>query len=204
MDNRPEDGDHESRSPLADLYRLGTTYRWQVVHLTKTQTVAEHSYFVTLLFMKFAEVCEVDAIDVLVGLEYALLHDADEAWSGDVPGPLKKFMAIDLPVDKMMGDWASKINKGTLPSLVKDLVKLADIVEAYKYLHKYGDNHHSTFVKDKYELMIEEKLRDLPRQLIIYHNLAEDDVRPIETQIQLVMQIASFTDGKETYIDDYM
>lgn len=204
MDNRPEDRNHESRSPLTDLYRLGTTYRWQVVHLSKQQTVAEHSYFVALLFMKFAQVCELEYWEALLGLEYALLHDADEAWSGDIPGPLKKFMATDLPIDKMMGEWEGRASKKGMPPLILHLVKLADIVEACKYLTKFGNNNHSQFVRNKYVDMIDEKFREIPRALVVHYDMDEDDLRPLKTCDELKAAIGEFVHGKETYIDDYM
>jgi hypothetical protein len=194
-----------SREPLADLYRLGTTYRWQVVHLSKKQTVAEHSYFTTVLFMRFAEICFLNNLSKWKGLEYALLHDADEAWSGDIPGPLKAFMDVDLPLDRMLRDWAPKADKATVPGLVAALVKLADLVEAAKYLHKYGDNDHAIHVYTKYRKRIDEFLDEVVYDQYGQYHLPDSGVPTARVTIKALWDcILEFIDGKETYIDDYM
>lgn len=208
MDSGPEDGDNASRSPLVDLYRLGTTYRWQVVHLSKEQTVAEHSFFVAMLFMKFAEICRLNPEAMRQGLQYSLLHDADEAWSGDIAGPVKHFLQADaLPVDKMMGNWAWRVDKKGVPPLAYHLVKLADLVEAAKFLTKYGTNLHAKTVLAKYDELIMGYLGDTLAQLLVIHNGwdKDDNAQGIEDlQMELDLEILAFIDGKETYIDDYL
>jgi 5'-deoxynucleotidase YfbR-like HD superfamily hydrolase len=173
---------------------MGTTYRWQVVHLSKRQTVAEHSYFVTLLFLRFAEICELRGDVISSGLKYALLHDADEAWTGDIPGPIKRFMSDKPPIDQMMGNWASKVDKDRFSPVILALVKLADLVEAQKCLIKYGGNTHSEFVSGKYKELINQKLEGLT----VFGRATPEQV------VRLASEIEVFLHGEETFIDDYL
>lgn len=145
MGNQPEDRDLEARNPINDLYRLAETDRWHLVHMNRKQSVAEHSFFVALLAMRVAA-----AIGAPVGraVQYALLHDGDEAWMGDTASPVKVYLdQSKFPIDKMMGD----MHIWNVAPIVRSIVKICDDVEAIKFLRKYGDSEHATQVRGKLE-----------------------------------------------------
>jgi len=146
MEDRSTDGYHVPRSPIVDLYRLGSTYRWQVVHTSKEQSVAEHSHMVALLVLRF---CQILGLPPLAYITYALLHDSEEAWIGDIATPAKRMMdQSHLPIKKMLGVFHTYLHLDD-QRLVKPLVKLADDVEAMKFLSTYAPTKHGAQVYDR-------------------------------------------------------
>jgi 5'-deoxynucleotidase len=74
-----------------ELRTLSVVPRWTVIRTLGKDTVAAHSFYVALY---------ADEIAAFIGwkgnkhllLKYALFHDAEESLTGDVPGPVKKFI----------------------------------------------------------------------------------------------------------------
>lgn len=192
MDDKREDGDHESypnrgRNPINDLYRLRDVQRWQIVNVGAKENVAEHSYFVTLLAMRIAL-----AIGAPVGptVRYALLHDAEEAWIGDIPSPVKQYVDQSMvPIQEMMGDMLHPVD-----GLVQGVVKLADIATDIKFLIVHGkDTRHVSNVQNG----LSDRLWEYAGNLI--------DVYPAFRWDDGLSEIKNWLDNKdETFIDDYI
>lgn len=72
-----------------DLRTLSFVPRWVITRNIKTQSVAEHSFFVAVYAGQLAEYLgfEGDMADLY---HAALWHDAEESFTGDVPGPAKR------------------------------------------------------------------------------------------------------------------
>lgn len=72
--------------------------RWSIARVIKTQSNAEHHYYVTLY---------ADQIATLIGwkgsrsllLQYCLRHDAPEEIGGDTPGPFKRGTGIETGIE---------------------------------------------------------------------------------------------------------
>ncbi len=188
MENRPEDGDHEARNPIADLYRLAEIKRWHIVSMNQKQSVAEHSYFVTLLAMRFS-----NAIGAPVGrtVQYALLHDAEEAWTGDIPSPVKQYVDKGkVPIKEMMGDMAEDMVPHS--PIVQHIVKICDMAESMKYLARHGNSHHTIQVKD-----------DLAHRLDVFLGNVINDYPNFDWDAGL-KELNEFYHNEETHIDDYI
>jgi putative hydrolase of HD superfamily len=73
--------------PLADLPRTG----WLLRGVRPCESIADHSYGVALVTMLLVDAlrAEGEAVDGEKALRMALVHDAPEARTGDVPMPVK-------------------------------------------------------------------------------------------------------------------
>jgi len=188
MENQRENGDNVPRNPLNDLYRLGEIERWHIVRMNKPQSVAEHSYFVTLLAMRLATVIGVPVGKVV---HYALLHDAEEAWTGDIPSPVKRLVDKQgIPIKEMMGDMYIEHPE----VLIEYVVKLADIAEALKYLKVHGSNtKHTQMIAETQKAQLIEKIKSCRSTWPKFNwSLGE-------------FELFNFIEGHdETHIDDYL
>ena len=97
--------------------------RWSIVDMAKDQSVAEHSYNVTILSMAIGEIAKRYGLSFDYGalLEEALLHDMDEALTGDIPSTITK-------------------ENIEFESAEQTIIKIADRVEALLHIHRYGRN----------------------------------------------------------------
>lgn len=91
------------------------------------QSVAEHSYFVALLAWS---VCMFTGEDQATILRHALLHDATEAITGDVPFLVRRSFNMELL------DRAAAAELGIPPDVPLAEVRLADAIELKMYLEE--------------------------------------------------------------------
>lgn len=63
---------------------LISLYRWNGLRLIKNESVAQHSWLVTLFAKLICEGLGVESLLKLIILEDCLLHDGDEIWDHDV------------------------------------------------------------------------------------------------------------------------
>ena len=112
--------------------RLSAVTRWGIIRTLQKQTVADHSYRVTLLAEKVAR----DWFglntpnDLYSVLRYALDHDKIEAVSGDFPSIIK-----DVVNEKELERRYADVIHITSPSdMAKNCVKIADRIEAIIFL----------------------------------------------------------------------
>lgn len=124
---------------LPDLLRAGQVKRWHVLPIPP-QTVAEHSYNVAIIarYIVHEVYPEKDASGKRLAkkcVEYALLHDAAEIITSDIPSP----------IGHLIGDAIRQVKERIRIGLglfkedaeVKFIVKIADIVDAMIYLQRY-------------------------------------------------------------------
>lgn len=108
------------------LRRLTIVPRWPTTDTTRKQNVGEHSYNVAVICAwlfehneRIYKNCQRDFL-----LMYALLHDEIEAITGDIAAPSKQSMVFD-----------GHLSIGYEPDLlVKKVVKLADMCDAYLFI----------------------------------------------------------------------
>lgn len=189
MEDRPEHRNNESRAPLVDLRRLGTTKRWSVVHVTREQTVAEHSYMVAMLALRLAEALKLPPETKLKVLTYAMLHDADEAWTGDIASPAKCYMTEEFPSYEWMGAWSHHLQAG---ERTRGLVKVADLATDVVFLRHFSGGRHALIVLDQLRESLHICIRNLQYS---EPELPWDDFNVV---------IDDYMGGEETYIDDYI
>lgn len=116
--------------------RLSDVPRWGIVRTIQKQSVDQHSFrvalMVTRLAVEFFGVAADDYETLYKLSRYAMLHDQDESFSGDMPSPAK--FAIDEVA--LAEKFASRVlETPELPDNLKVIVKIADIVEAIIFMH---------------------------------------------------------------------
>jgi hypothetical protein len=127
---------------LTDALALSIIPRWTIVDTSRPQTVSDHVYRVTVIAIHLSR--ELD-IKVLAGDWIKILfHDADECKTGDIPKPAKRGLIFD---DDLKCGWAKKIDPPN--GEVTTLLEIADMIEAYTHLAKYGVGQHATCVEKK-------------------------------------------------------
>ena len=110
-----EGTDIESRLQfLREAERLKDTLRSAFTTSGRTESVADHTWRLTLLAMTFAD--QIPDIDHLRLLKICVLHDLGEAIDGDVPAPLQDALAPKS--DKERHDFLSLV--APLPGRVRD------------------------------------------------------------------------------------
>lgn len=130
---------------LADCSRTQHVKRWHIVDMKKEQSVAEHSFMVALISREILRLADEKAAApksdhihyndfIQETLEYSLTHDLAEVITGDIPSPVKA--RLGNAVDWLEGDIDPK--KPAVTPFVKNVVKLADYIEAAHHLKKYG------------------------------------------------------------------
>lgn len=108
-------------SNLINLLKLSHVPRWAVIDTIKSQSVADHTFRMMAIGTEFIT-CQNTGVNLGEFLELALIHDADEAKTGDIPTPCKN----------------KKVPRvGDLPPTML-VLKIADIVEAIGFIERYG------------------------------------------------------------------
>lgn len=151
-----DDGDLTLTNALTDLAYV---HRWTIVPTARPQSVAEHSFAVAALVARLGQALHLrtQAIATLVYL--ALLHDAEEAITGDIPGNLKIKIAAGSSEAQAEAQAIQAIALRAIPALAPlrrelradaadddgcdgaflgSLVHLADLWEAKRFITLYG------------------------------------------------------------------
>lgn len=137
---------------LHDIQAMSHVKRWHSSSTRRPQNLAEHSFNVAMLGLKLGSLLHhgIEDEDRLQLLELALVHDISETQFGDVPSPTKWHLrdAHGLNYDAVM-DQAFWVQRGAehAPSaeavpLVRDLIHIADVLEAALFILAEGNNHH--------------------------------------------------------------
>lgn len=122
---------------LSEHLRLMQVKRYPINFTNRDQSVAEHSYGVLLIAMAL-----VDGEDTSLGADtilYAIMHDMNEIYTGDIPSGFKRRLKTEHPgiEAKLDGQFAAPSEE------VKAIVKLADYLESIHYLREYGGSRFS-------------------------------------------------------------
>ena len=134
---------------LADFHRAQYVERWHILRTSRRQSVAEHSYMVAMIADELAEAMGLDdPIIRMQILQWALLHDLSEVVLGDVVTFTKRAAkeAFDAMEEKI--DPVGAAYKRGLPDIVLGVVKLADYIDAIKYLSEERQTLQISKVKD--------------------------------------------------------
>jgi 5'-deoxynucleotidase YfbR-like HD superfamily hydrolase len=121
-----------------DVLRNTHVTRWHIVDFVKNQSVAEHSFNVALLAGFLAQKKGLPWQEVMIS---ALYHDLGEALTGDMPTVLKEAINYSDPVEHRMKYLGAPIKESN-PEY-KEVIKLADLVDAVYFLKKYGIGIHA-------------------------------------------------------------
>lgn len=131
-----------SDSRLLDLLNLCHVPRWAVVPMARPQSVAEHCYRVAAIAYELAKTFDNRLPFTQSVVAYALIHDAPEAETGDIPGHFKRRMGLGLRNDlsykgKEQCPW---MLKEAPVGIVEQVVHVADQVETISWFILYDDS----------------------------------------------------------------
>lgn len=136
----------ETSLTLPDIYRSQHVKRWHIVHTSRQQTVAEHSYMVTMISMVLVEKMEENmeepfgAQEKMDIMKWSLMHDLPEVIMGDAVSPVKRLAKEEFDkIEKQVDPGLKRYEKG-LSDKIKTVVKIADLIDALKYLKTEGMN----------------------------------------------------------------
>ena len=117
--------------PIQDQLEAQYAKRWVIIHTDKEQSVAEHSYNVALLTRELCRMVEANPGVALEAIEYAMMHDLYEVYTGDIPKNAKSM--IEGKTGYKMPDIVAKPSKE-----IVSLVKICDIIETASFIYFHG------------------------------------------------------------------
>lgn len=110
-------------SPLQMLLNLSNVPRWVICPRYKEQSVAEHCFNVAVIADHIASQVDPEPYEFrYTVIAAALVHDMDEALTGDMPSSLKRGLA----------------GEATPTAKVAAIVKVADLMEARRWWGLWG------------------------------------------------------------------
>ena len=130
-----------------DVMRMMVIKRWGIISMTRTQSVAEHSYNVAMMALNIYNNSRNLDVSVEWILVLALTHDLPEIHTGDIPMSLKTD-EIKQAVKEYENAACPKLSMFKQQSKEIELliVKAADIMEAITYCRRYSDDPRSNEV----------------------------------------------------------
>lgn len=111
---------------------LADVKRWAIVRTIRSQSVAEHSYYVALMMKPLLEHHGYDdPVMIMNAVQYALIHDRDEVLSGDIATPAKRRMTPGAfnALNEEFG-----LNVPEPDPVIKKAAKVLDLLEAAMFL----------------------------------------------------------------------
>lgn len=130
---------------IQDILLASNVKRWGIVSTIRVQSVAEHAFNVTMIARAIAK--QVDIEDDCNIIKYALDHDLDEIFTGDIPTPAKE--RLGLKTDYNGNSYARCSTEEAM------IVKLADVIDALQFLidNQVGRHAHQVadYLMDKYD-----------------------------------------------------
>lgn len=132
---------------LQDILRAGTIKRWHIVNVAREQTLAEHQYNVAILTQELSRRCGHAPAVGLRLLALALVHDAGECKTGDIPTPAKKLMRKELgqSLDEVLNRFDVEPTD-SLPTEYKQVLKCADYLDSMLFLGENQVGRHAAAV----------------------------------------------------------
>ena len=123
--------------PIDKLMDCHHVKRWTLVGTTETSTVASHSFNVAMIALAIRKhMFNTAHIDKGQLAFYALMHDVDEAETGDIPTPTKTALrAKGVEPNDLFETQGSIPNP---PPEYEVIIKLADLIENYIFISEHG------------------------------------------------------------------
>lgn len=131
-----------------EVMRLSSVKRWGIIEMSRTQSVAEHSYNVAVITTGIVNALELDSKEVefdeatrdyirSTTVQWALAHDLPELVSGDIPTPMKTYLGKAVhEMEQTMFPELTAYERG-MDDLCRSIVKIADFMDAIQFAEKF-------------------------------------------------------------------
>ena len=132
---------------IYDIARSADVTRWHSVSCHRYPSIAENSFLVTMYACALADVIDPDISpeEKLTLVLFCLWHDMPETLTGDLATPLKRrletfFPKGNSPIEQIEESLCPEYKhyKHQLPDRLRRIAKLADVMEAMKFIHTEG------------------------------------------------------------------
>lgn len=131
-------------TPMADIANMAHVMRWNAFHVSRSQTLAEHTALVTMYALRILQMVnpehsDLDAKNLLI---YCLFHDLPEAALGDTPTPTKRWLEAKYPegespldeLERMVCPEHAIYQQKVKGTYLANIAKLADILDAMHFI----------------------------------------------------------------------
>lgn len=156
-----------SNNRLQDLLDLSYVPRWCVVPIARPQSVAEHSYRVAVIAM---DICrKINGEDLLSAgvieshvILWALVHDAPESETGDLPSTVKDFDTLGRNLKVLEAaklPWLGRMVMRTHP-IERAIVGIADKVEAILWIRQWGVGAKARLAEERDTAILRERVEE--------------------------------------------
>ena len=109
---------------ITNILRASSVKRWHTVNTSKVQTLADHTFNVTMMAR---DICRRLVMDDVIVIKLAMEHDLDEVVYGDMPTPGKVLAGVTFPYN----------GKGCNLNVCVEIVKLCDLCDAFLFISEY-------------------------------------------------------------------
>lgn len=173
---------------MRDLRRLSYVTRWGIVPRLRPQSVAEHSYFVAMYTDALCVALDLDPASRGEALRYALQHDVDEGFTGDLPSPMKEHVrGLSVLSDTVRGHILGVVPEANPTSRARAIVRCADLLDAVLWLveeESLGNRKVEALRQSLYASLISvaERLGDAAFQLV--RRLTLEASTPLEWYVE--------------------
>lgn len=130
------------------LFASRNVWRWSIVNMARRQSVAEHTYLVTVLGLCLYDQCikQHSLLERAAMFSYLMQHDAEEALLGDIPATVKLALERRNPgcITQIKRDLGAEVKYSHSfdRTPIKAMAKIADYVEAFKFASDNGAPEH--------------------------------------------------------------
>jgi len=125
------------RKPIDKLMDCQHVKRWNLVATTIESNVASHSFNVAVLAMainnRMRNIGDTDEMEICY---HAIMHDVDEAETGDMPTPTKAALRGAGVNPNALYSTQGKVQPPS--AKVRQIIKLADLLENFSFISEYG------------------------------------------------------------------
>lgn len=147
---------------IEQILRTAEVRRFHILRLAVDQSVGEHVYCVAHIARALYLTAWPNRYDRPWRLGWdqrdlmfcAMFHDIEEGLTGDIPSPTK------AAAKKMGFDWNDAISQlvpcmpdPTIPTMA-DVIKLADLIDAWRFVRTYKINPHGAVVCDRLNALV--------------------------------------------------
>ena len=126
---------------INDILRASGVTRWHIVRTVRPQSLAEHTFDVTMIARAIAKIAGYDDAEIT---KAALLHDLDEVVVGDIPTPTKnRAKSVGWDLNNLYKSVTGRELSADESIIIHLADKLADL--HWLWLHALGPHANSVY-----------------------------------------------------------